>query len=101
MPAGWLCGVDAGLAPLQYALAFWFGSKLIADGRTKAMDSLRNAGCVVENNDVAFVCNDGYMAGTNLEATCDAICTGELIPCLLGETCKTGGNIVRQVDVFM
>jgi len=96
---GAITGCGAGITMLImfgcYALAFWFGSKLIADDRVEVLDKMTNEGCPVPlPYDVAQVCYPGYAAENDKAAECGHLCTTELIPCVLGETCETGGTIV-------
>jgi len=98
---GLILGCGAGMTMMMmfgsYGLAFWFGTKLIADDRVDVMDAISAANCPAPlPYDVAQVCYPGWTDGLDVEtaARCDFMCADQLLPCLLGETCSTGGTII-------
>ena len=74
-----------------YGLAFWFGSVLIADDREDLLADLGALECP-NTPDFDVTCTQFYL--DNQAAACKTFCEDVVFPCLLGETCHSGGNVV-------
>ena len=68
-----------------------YGSTLIADDREDVLADLAALGCPALP-DFSVTCSDSYKT-TNTGA-CASFCDTNVIPCLDGDTCHTGGNVV-------
>ena len=68
-----------------------YGSTLIADDREDVLADLAALGCPALP-DFSVTCSDSYK--TTNPGACASFCDTNVIPCLDGDTCHTGGNVV-------
>ena len=71
-------------------LAFWFGSKLIADDRQEVLDQVPPS--CPPALDYATICTADWLQGAPAE--CATWCNPTVMDCVFGETCHTGGDVV-------